>query len=96
MMTKTFVVQNQFEVTVLIEFFEKQGPDARLEEESFYTLVNEFNIKKYLHSDERPAIIDLVNGNRSWFLNGEEVKGPEKLNHTFDFKNTFESMLNEE
>lgn len=75
------------ELSVKLDFFkyiyfwqEKEGRASNLEEkikimseESMYHLINTYKITNYLHSETGPAIINLVSGEKLYFVNGKQI-----------------------
>lgn len=89
---KTFWVEKENEI----------GRIASLEEavdiissEDMYNLINNHNIIKYLHCDTGPAILDLVSGQKLFFIDGKSVPlaEAEKMMYNSQFNNYMDKFL---
>lgn len=95
--TVTFVKKSDSEemiqLTIKSSFVRKYGNPDELG--SFYDLMNNYDLKDYLHNAAGPAILYMNSGYEAYFINGKQLTGEDatKMRNDLKFFNKFDEIF---
>jgi hypothetical protein len=83
---------NEFEVTVKVSFFKEGFDPGKI---TIQELLKDQELFRYLHNPAGPAIVNVKNGYKSYWLNGKPLTEEDaaKLQHNSDFNKTFDQIV---